>query len=253
MTDPKQTHAEGDAHGGLDEAARGDGAPDSGLTRPVPGWHLHRRMYDWVLSLAHHRHATTSLFWLSFAESSVFPIPPDVLQVALTLERRDRAWWFAAVSTAGSVLGALLGYLLGVLAWQTVDRFFFEHVPGFTEEHFQTVERWYNDNAFLTILTAAFTLIPYKVFTVTAGVFGVSWLTLIVASVVGRAGRFFLVAALIWKFGPPAKRFIDKYFNVLTLGFIVLVIAAVVVVQSIRGGHGEDAGAAGPTPAQPDR
>ncbi|MBK7404852.1 MAG: DedA family protein [Phycisphaerales bacterium] len=211
--------------------------------RRVPAWHLHRRLYDWVLSLAHHKHATTSLFALSFAESSFFPVPPDVLQIALTLERRDRAWWFAFVSTVGSVLGGLAGYAIGALLWQAVGGFFFEHVPGFTHAHFDYVQQQYAAHAFLAIVTAAFTPIPYKVFTITAGVFGVPLWALVLGSLLGRAGRFFLVGAFIWKFGEPAKRFVDRYFNWLTLAFMAMLVGGVYLVQR-SAGHGPPPGEA---------
>lgn len=203
----------------------------------APWWQPHRRMYDWVLSLAHHKHATTSLFALSFAESSFFPIPPDVLQIALTLERRDKAWWFAAVSTVGSVLGGVVGYLIGMWGWEAIGPFFFEHIPGFTPEHFDLVQEKYAAHAMLAILTAAFTPIPYKVFTITAGVFGVSLPILIVGSLIGRAARFYLVAAIFWIFGPPAKHFVEKYFNILTLLFMLLLVAGVVVIKGMGGSH----------------
>lgn len=216
----------------------------------VPRWHLHRRMYDWVLSLAHHKHATSSLFVLSFTESSFFPIPPDVLQIALTLERRERAWWYAGVSTVASVLGGIAGYLIGMWGWDAVGPFFFEHVKGFTPENFATLQSQYEKFAFLAILGAAFTPIPYKVFTITAGVFGVPIWVLVVASVLGRGGRFYAVAAIVWIFGPPAKRFIERYFNVLTLAFMALLVLAVVLYKALSD-HGEPGapGAAGPPPA----
>lgn len=218
------------------------GAPVGDAVARAPWWLLHRRMYDWVLSLAHHKHATTSLFALSFAESSFFPIPPDVLQIALTLERRDKAWWFAGVSTLGSVLGGVVGYLIGMWAWGAIGGFFFDHIPGFTPEHFAVVQEKYSAHAMLAILTAAFTPIPYKVFTITAGVFGVSLPILIIGSLIGRAARFYLVAAIIWKFGPPAKLFVEKYFNLLTLLFMVLLVVGVVLIKGMGGGsHGDDA------------
>lgn len=207
----------------------------------VPWWHVHRRMYDWVLSLAHHKHATTSLFALSFAESSFFPIPPDVLQIALTLERRDRAWWFAGVSTFASVLGGIAGYLIGMWGWDALSPFFFQHVKGFTPENFAALQTQYEEFAFLAILTAAFTPIPYKVFTITAGVFGVPIWVLVVASVLGRGGRFYAVAAVMWLFGPPAKRFIDRYFNLLTLACMALLVVAVVLYKALSG-HDAPAG-----------
>jgi membrane protein YqaA with SNARE-associated domain len=192
--------------------------------RPVPAWHLHRRLYDWVLSLAHHRHSTQALFWLSFAESSFFPVPPDVLQIALTLERRSRAWWYAAVSTAGSVLGGVAGWLIGWGLWHLVSEFFFRYIPGVTAANFELVREKFDANAFLAIFTAAFTPIPYKVFTIAGGVFHISLLALIVGSILGRGARFFLVAGIFWFVGPPARRFIERWFNLLTIVFTVLLI-----------------------------
>ena len=223
--------------------------PDPGAARPVPWWHLHRRLYDWVLSLAHHRCASLYLFLLSFAESSFFPIPPDVLQIALTVERREKAWWFAGVSTAASVLGGVAGYAIGLWGWVALGPFFLEHVPGFTQEHFDTVQGWYAAYGFLAILVAAFTPIPYKVFTITAGVFGLPIWVLVVGSLLGRAGRFYLVAAIIWKFGPPAKQFVERYFNLLTLAAMVLLIAAIAFIKLTSEPHTPPA-AAPPTGGQ---
>ncbi len=212
---------------------------DESTTPSVPWWHFHRRLYDWVLSLAHHKHATTSLFVLSFAESSFFPIPPDVLQIALTVERRAKAWWYAGVSTAGSVLGGVAGYLIGMWGWETVGPFFFQYVPKFTPENFAFVQGKYEEFALLTILTAAFTPIPYKVITVTAGVFGVPLWVLVVGSLLGRGGRFYLVGAIIWVFGAPAKRLVEKYFNLLTVAFVVLLVGGFVLIERVAGGHGD--------------
>jgi membrane protein YqaA with SNARE-associated domain len=201
----------------------------------LPRWHVHRRLYDWVLSLAHHRHATAALFVVSFAESSFFPVPPDVLQIALTLERRSRAWWYATVSTVASVLGGVFGWIIGFALWAVVSEWFFRFVPGVTPENFALVERKFHENAFLTVFTAAFTPIPYKVFTIAAGVFHVSLWMLVIGSIVGRGGRFFAVAALIYVFGPPVKKFIEKYFNLLTLAFVALLVIGVVVWRVVKG------------------
>ncbi len=196
---------------------------------PVSRWAIHRRLYNWVLSWAHHKHSTTALFILSFTESSFFPIPPDVLQIALTLERRNRAWFYATVSTIASVLGALLGYAIGFGLWQAVDQFFFNYV--FSEEAFNKVKEMYHENAFEAIFLAAFTPIPFKVFTIAAGVAEISLITLIVASIIGRGGRFFLVALALWWFGPPIKSFIDRYFNWACLILGLLAVSGVVLMK----------------------
>lgn len=208
-------------------------APEPMQPAILPRWHVHRRLYDWVLSLAHHKHATAALFVISFTESSFFPVPPDVLQIALTLERRSRAWWYATVSTVASVLGGVFGWIIGFALWAAVSDAFFRYVPGVTPENFALVETKFQENAFLTVFTAAFTPIPFKVFTIAAGMFHVSLWMLVIGSVVGRGGRFFAVAALIYIFGPPVRRFIERYFNLLTLVFVALLVVAVVVWRLI--------------------
>jgi membrane protein YqaA with SNARE-associated domain len=200
----------------------------------VHRWALHRRLYDWVLSLAHHRHSTRALFLLSFAESSFFPIPPDVLQIALTLERQNRAWWYATVSTFASVLGAVAGYLIGWGLWHALADFFFRYIPGFTPAVFEQVRQLYQDYDALIVFTAAFTPIPYKVFTIAGGVCSVSIPMFLLASLVGRGARFFLVAALLWRFGPPIRAFVERYFNLLTTVFTLLLIGGIVAVKFFK-------------------
>lgn len=201
-----------------------------------------RRMYDWVLHWAETPYGTPALFVLAFVEASFFPIPPDVLLMALALSKPRRALWFGAVCTAGSVTGALLGWYIGYGLWASMGvwdacpeygggAWLFEHVPGFACEKFATVADLYADNAWLTLFTAAFTPIPYKVFTIAAGVFHISIATLVVASIVGRGARFFLVAGLIWRFGPPIKQFIEKRFELMTILFTVLLIGGFLLVK----------------------
>jgi membrane protein YqaA with SNARE-associated domain len=205
-----------------------------GAKVPVPRWAIHRRLYDWMLSLAHHRHATAALFLVSFSESSFFPIPPDVLQIAMTLERRSRAWFYAGVSTVASVLGGAFGWFIGWSMWHLVRDFFFRYVPGVTEERFAMVQAKYVDHALLTVFTAAFTPIPYKIFTIAGGVAEISLMVLIVASILGRGARFFAIAALLWWLGPPVKRWIERYFNLFTLVATALVVVAAVGITLIR-------------------
>jgi membrane protein YqaA with SNARE-associated domain len=183
-----------------------------------------RRLYDWTLSWADGRFGPAALSVLAFTESSFFPIPPDPLLMALALGKPRRSFWLATLCTVSSVLGALLGYLLGMFLWQSLDQFFFAYVPGFTEENFRIVQTQFEQNAFLAIFAAAFTPIPYKVFTVGSGVFGIHLGTLVVASGIGRGLRFYGEAALLWRWGPTAKGFIDRYFNLLTVIFFLLLL-----------------------------
>ena len=179
-----------------------------------------RNIYDWILHWSKTPYGPLALFILAFTESSFFPIPPDALLIALALGVKSKSFYFATICTAASVLGALLGYGIGYFVWwdglnefSEVALFFFNNVPGFTEELFFQVKALYDEWNFWIIFTAGFTPIPYKVFTVTGGAFDVNLVLFIIASVVGRAGRFFLVSYLIWKYGEHIKGFIDKYFN----------------------------------------
>ena len=190
-----------------------------------------RRLYDWVLSWAETRYGTPALFVLAFVESSVFPVPPDVLQIALSAGKPKRAFWYATISLVGSVLGAFLGFLIGYAFWVAAQDFFFNYVPGFTEELFNMVKGYYHDNAFFAIFTAAFTPIPYKIFTIAAGVCHVPLLTLFVASVIGRGGRFFAVAAIMYFCGTTVKVWIDRYFNLLTVAFTILMVVGLVALK----------------------
>lgn len=190
-----------------------------------------RRLYDWVLHWAHTPYGTPALAGLSFSESSIFPIPPDVLLVALCLGRRDRSWYYATVCSVASVVGGIFGYLIGWGFWALVSDFFFTYVPGFTVETFERVHGLYEHYNFLIVFVAAFTPIPYKVITITAGVFGINLPMFILASAVGRSLRFFMVAGLIYKFGEPIKDFIDRRFNMLSWAFTIVLVLGFVLLN----------------------
>lgn len=199
-----------------------------------------RKLYDWVLHWAKTPYGAVALFVLAFAESSFFPIPPDALLIALVLGARNKAFKFALNCTAASVLGALLGYALGHYLWwnssnefSPVAMFFFNNIPGFTEKIFYDVKTLYDEWNFWIIFTAGFTPIPYKVFTISGGAFDINIVLFVLASIVSRAGRFFLVAFLIWKFGNQIKGFIDKYFNWLAIAFTILLVGGFVVIKYI--------------------
>jgi membrane protein YqaA with SNARE-associated domain len=200
---------------------------------------LHFRLYDWMLHWSAHRHAQTALFLLAAAEASVFPIPPDVLLISMALARPLRAMRYAAIATAGSVSGGLVGFAIGWGLWRLVEGWAFGHLGflGFTPDNFAAVQTAYQNNAFLAVFSAGFTPIPYKVFTIAAGVFGIGLPVFIAASILGRAGRFFLVAALLRVVGPAVKPFIERYLGWLTLAFVALLIIGFVVIGRF-GGHG---------------
>jgi len=199
-----------------------------------------RKLYDWVLYWAETPYGAAVLFILAFAESSFFPIPPDALLIALVLGSQKKAFKFALICTVGSISGAVLGYLIGHYLWWTPNNefsslatFFFSNFPGFTQEIFFRVQELYNQYNFWIVFTAGFTPLPYKVFTVSAGAFNVNFPLFMIASIIGRGARFFLVSALIWKFGPPIKSFIDKYFNLLAIVFTILLIGGFVIINYI--------------------
>ena len=190
-----------------------------------------KRLYNWVLSWAETPYGTPALFLIAFAESSFFLIPPDVLQIALSVAKPRRSYFYAAVATVGSVAGGVLGWAIGVFLWESLAGFFFDYVPGFTRHNFELVEQRYQEHAFLAIFGAAFTPIPYKVFTIASGVFEIGLGILVVASLLGRGARFMLVATAIFFFGPRVKHFLDTYFEWATLGLTLLAIGGFVAVK----------------------
>lgn len=199
-----------------------------------------KKLYDWVLGWAETPYGVPALAILAFSESSFFPIPPDILLIALAVSIPKRAFLYALVCAVSSVFGGMFGYLIGWGTWEVVGDFFLqyifsplEHDIEAGEKLFQIVQLKYQDNAFFAIFMAAFTPIPYKIFTIAAGVFGVGFLTLVTASAFGRSLRFFIVAALIYFFGASIKAFIDKYFNILTITFTILLIGGFLLVSKI--------------------
>jgi membrane protein YqaA with SNARE-associated domain len=190
-----------------------------------------RSLYDWVLSWADTRYGVLALFLISFAESSFFPVPPDVLLIALCLGNRLKSYRFALVCSLGSILGGAAGYAIGWGLWAAVDQLFFSYVPGFTPETFEYVHTLYARYDFWIVFVAAFTPIPYKVITITAGVFGVSFPMFLLATCVGRPARFYLVAILIRLYGEPVRVLIDKHFNFLTITFTILLVGGFAVLK----------------------
>ena len=186
-------------------------------------------MYQKVIGWAKHRHATYYLSATSFAESSFFPIPVDVLLAPMVLARRDKAWWYAALATFWSVAGAVLGYYIGMFLFDQVAEPIIEFYS--LQEQFREAQELFDKYGIWIIFIAGFSPIPYKISTITAGVVVMPLLPFILASIVARAARFFLVAWLIWKFGPHIKSFIDRYFNLLAIAFTVLLIGGFVAVK----------------------
>ena len=205
--------------------------PPAGSTEAVKRPGIVKRLYLWVLHWAETPYGTPALFVLSFAESSFFPIPPDVLQIALSVSKPRRSFYYATVSVVASVLGAILGWYIGFALWETLGDFFTTYVPGLTQKNFDRVEGLYNQWGFMAITVAAFTPIPYKVFTISAGIFHIELLVLVLASILGRSARFFAVATCIYFFGPSVKDVIEKYFELVAILFTVLLIGGFVLIK----------------------
>jgi len=194
---------------------------------------LLRRLYDWVLHWAATPYGAPALFLLAFAESSFFPIPPDVLLLALCIAVPLRSFRFALIASVGSVLGGIVGYGIGIGLWELVSGYFFLYVPGFSEAVFAKVQTLFDTYDFWAVFTAGFTPIPYKVITIGAGVFEINFPVFVLASVISRSLRFFLVATLIYRYGAPVRDFIERYFNVLTVVFMALLIGGFLVFRHI--------------------
>lgn len=188
-----------------------------------PWWHWHRHLYNWVIHFADTPHGATALFGLSFAESSFFPIPPDVLLAALTLGAPRKWFSLALTCSIASVLGGAFGYGIGAFLWDHIGAWVFAHMGsiGFTQENFDIFQRYYDKYDFWIVFTCGFTPLPYKVCTITAGVAAINFPGFLVASVLSRSARFFLVAGLFgWK-GERMRPFIEKHLNWLSLLFVI--------------------------------
>ncbi len=181
-----------------------------------------RKLYDWTLSWAETKYGTLALFVLAFAEASFFPVPPDILLIALCVSLNKKSFKYALICTLGSVLGGLFGYFIGYSLYDIIGVYIIQTLNY--QQYFDLVGQMYASNAFVAIFAAGLTPIPYKVFTIAAGFWRIDLVTLMLASILSRGLRFFLLAGLIYLFGKKIKTFIDKYFNLLlTIGLIVLV------------------------------
>jgi membrane protein YqaA with SNARE-associated domain len=183
----------------------------------------------WVENFADKPYAGIALFIIAFAESSFFPIPPDVLLIAIALLKPRLSFRYALICSIGSVLGGMFGYLIGFQFYELIGKKIIEFYH--LQQQYDAVKIMYDKNAFVAIAIAGFTPIPYKVFTIAAGAFQVSFPTLVIASALSRPVRFFLVGGLIYFFGPRVKTFIDKYFDRLTIALVILLILGFVLIK----------------------
>lgn len=188
-----------------------------------------RNLYDWTMRLADHPRALWALALISFIESSIFPIPPDVLMIPMVLARPSKAWLIASVALVASVVGGLLGYAIGALAYEQVGQPILQSLgKGDAMSEFNTR---FNDFGFWAVLAAGVTPFPFKVITIMSGWTGMPLFTFITTSILARGLRFFLVCGLLWKFGEPVRDFIEKRLNLMFTLFVILLIGGFVAVR----------------------
>ncbi|MCI0499992.1 MAG: DedA family protein [Planctomycetales bacterium] len=262
-------------------------------TEKTTWWHLHRRLYNWVIHFADTPHGERALFALSFAESSFFPVPPDVLLAPLALGAPKKWFRFATLCSIASMLGGVFGYCIGIFLWFLVGNFFHTYVPGFSRDTvtlkdntqiqcivdtdcvrtegflmnlkttiqyplvitlpggekrelseqevsdvqvktFSIVGDQYRQYGWQIVAFAGFTPFPYKVITITSGIFKINFLVFVIASVLSRSARFYMVAGLFgWK-GETVRPFIEKYFNWLSLLFFLLLIGGFAAIKLLH-------------------
>ncbi len=190
-----------------------------------------RRLYDWTMSLAGHRHARWLLAVISFIESSVFPIPPDVLLIPMVLAERARAWLYATIATVSSVAGGMLGYVIGAFLFVSVGQPLLEFY-GYGEKFSEFAAR-YNEWGAWIVFIAGVTPFPYKVITIASGVSGLDFFVFTIASILARGLRFYLVCGLLYWFGEPIRTFIEKYLGLLFTAFVVLLIGGFIAVKYV--------------------
>ncbi|MGC9518322.1 MAG: YqaA family protein [Desulfuromonadaceae bacterium] len=192
-----------------------------------------RSLYAWMLHWADTPVGTWALFFIAFAEASFFPLPPDILLLALGFSTPARSFFFATLSTLGSVSGAVVGYAIGFWFWDVTSGLFYTWVPGFTPLLFQQMQDNFAQYGFWIVFTAGFTPIPYKIITIGAGVFALNLPIFILASFISRGMRFFMLAALMYFYGEQARAFTEHHFNKLSIAFCVLLVGGFVLIRYI--------------------
>jgi membrane protein YqaA with SNARE-associated domain len=188
-----------------------------------------KRLYDWIMGLAASDRAPSALFWVSFVESSFFPIPPDVMLIPMVIAQRLKAWWYATIATVGSVIGGAFGYAIGFFAFESVGKPILEFYGK--ADSFGEFTQWFNEWGVWILIAKGWTPFPYKVLTITAGVTHMPFIEFMLASIVTRAMRFYLVAGLLYFFGEPIRDFIEKRLTLVTTVFVVLLVGGFVAVK----------------------
>lgn len=190
-----------------------------------------RKLYDRCMDLASHRHAPAALFGVSFAESSIFPIPPDVMLIPMVLAERAKAWSYALLCTVASVLGGIAGYAIGMFLFEAVGRPLLEFY-GYSEK-FQHFASQYNAYGAWIVLFAGVTPFPYKVITIASGATALAFPVFLIASVTARGLRFFIVAGLLYFFGSPIRDFIERRLGLVTTAFLVSLFGGFLLIKYV--------------------
>tara|TARA_B100001758_G_C18011025_1_gene403066 strand:- start:42 stop:626 length:585 start_codon:yes stop_codon:yes gene_type:complete len=190
-----------------------------------------RSLYNWTLNKAEHRYSSLILSIVSFAESSFFPIPPDILLIPMIIAKRMKAWTYAFICTFSSVLGGVAGYAIGYFFYSTIGVLIIEtyHLSN----SFNTFESYYNEYGILIVLGAGFTPFPFKFITIASGVFNLNIFLFIITAIMARGLRFYLLSGLLFVFGEQIKILIDKYFNTLAILFFILLVGSVLIIKFI--------------------
>ena len=202
---------------------------------------IFKKLYNWVLNLSNNKNSNYSISLLSLSESFFFPIPPDVLLIPLCLGNRDKALNFAFLCSISSIIGGVIGYYIGKSLWWDVPgleysalaNLFFDYIPGLTNDSFKDIKGLYDTWDFWIVFTAGFTPIPFKLITISSGTFNINFTMFVIASIISRSARFFLLAFLIRIFGERIRSFIEKYFNLLAVLFTVLLIGGFLIIKFI--------------------
>tara|TARA_Y100000591_G_scaffold333107_1_gene373788 strand:+ start:3662 stop:4282 length:621 start_codon:yes stop_codon:yes gene_type:complete len=200
-----------------------------------------KKIYDWVLSLSDKKNSDYSISLLSFFESFFFPIPPDVLLIPLCLGNRSKSFYYAFLCSISSIIGGIIGYYIGKILWWSVPdieysalaKLFFQYVPGLTFDSFDNIKKLYEQWNFWIVFTAGFTPIPFKLITISSGTFNINFFMFLIASIISRSARFFLLATLLWFFGEKIRFYIEKYFNLLAILFTILLIGGFIIIKLV--------------------
>ena len=202
---------------------------------------IFKKLYNWVLNLSNNKNSNYSISLLSLSESFFFPIPPDVLLIPLCLGNRNKALYFAFLCSISSIIGGIIGYFIGKTLWwyipgveySSMANLFFDYVPGLTNDSFNHIKSLYDTWDFWIVFTAGFTPIPFKLITISSGTFNINFTMFVVASIISRSARFFLIAFLIRIFGESIRTFIERYFNLLAILFTVLLIGGFILIKLV--------------------